>query len=86
MINQLEKKKNAHQPQPLIQHRKQTVARIGVFGVAYYKYWDQFEGLLEDMQAKQVVFLDKLRKNDVEVIDFGLVDNVEKAYELVSNL
>lgn len=86
MINQLEKKKNAHQPQPLIQHRKQTVARIGVFGVAYYKYWDQFEGLLEDMQAKQVVFLDKVRKNDVEVIDYGLVDNVEKAYELVASL
>lgn len=72
--------------QPGIVQRKQTVAKIGVFGVAYYKYWDQFEGLLDDMKKKQCVFLEKLQKNNVEVIDFGLVDNVKSAYELVPAL
>ena len=72
--------------QPGIVRRKQTVAKIGVFGVAYCKYWEQFEGLLEDMKSKQSVFLEKLQKNDVEVIDFGLVDNVKNAYELVPAL
>ncbi|MEO6648858.1 MAG: L-fucose/L-arabinose isomerase family protein [Chitinophagaceae bacterium] len=69
--------------QPQVVRRKQTIARIGVFGVGYYKYWDQFEGLLEALKEKQVVFLEKLKKNDVEVVDFGLVDNVKSAYDLV---
>jgi L-arabinose isomerase len=69
--------------QPRIVRRKQTVAKIGVFGVGYYKYWNQFEGLLDDMKEKQFVFLEKLKKHQVEVVDFGLVDNVQSAYELV---
>jgi L-arabinose isomerase len=72
--------------QPHVVRRKQTIARIGVFGVGYYKYWDQFDGLLDDLKKKQVVFLEKLQKNDVEVVDFGLVDNVQSAYELVPRL
>lgn len=72
--------------QPHIERRKQRCARIGVFGVGYFKYWDQFEGLLDALLAKQAVFLEKLQQNDVEVIDFGLVDNVQSAYELVPRL
>ena len=68
---------------PRIVRRKQTVARIGVFGVGYYKYWSQFEGLLDALKAKQDVFLKKLEKHEVEVIDFGIVDNVKSAYDLV---
>ncbi len=75
--------------EPIQQHivrRKQTIARIGVFGVGYYKYWDQFDGLLDALKEKQIVFLDKLQKNDVDVVDFGLIDNVKSAYELVPAL
>ncbi|MFT4154436.1 hypothetical protein [Parafilimonas sp.] len=61
-------------------------ARIGVFGVAYYKYWAQFEGLLEDMYKKQQYFIEKIETRAVEVIDFGLIDTVQKAYELVPKL
>lgn len=61
-------------------------ARIGVFGVAYYKYWAQFEGLLEAMEEKQREFIAKLNKQEVEIVDFGLVDNVQRAYELVPEL
>ncbi|GAB3916986.1 L-fucose/L-arabinose isomerase family protein [Larkinella terrae] len=67
--------------------RKKTRARIGVFGVGYFKYWSQFDGLLEDMLKKQAVFIEKIESlNSVEIIDFGLVDDVNKAYELVPKL
>ncbi len=69
--------------QPHIVRRKQNFAKIGVFGVGYYKYWNQFEGLLDALKDKQTVFLEKLKKHDVEVIDFGIVDNVKSAYDLV---
>ncbi len=69
-----------------IKRRARKLARIGVFGVAYYKYWEQFEGLLEEMQVKQAVLLEKLDKHAVEVFDFGIVDNVTSAYELVPRL
>ncbi|GAB3908544.1 L-arabinose isomerase [Larkinella knui] len=67
--------------------RKKTRARIGVFGVGYFKYWDQFDGLLEDLMEKQTAFIRKIEALDsVEIIDFGLVDDVTKAYELVPKL
>lgn len=72
---------------PIIEKRNPTRPRIGVFGVGYYKYWSQFDGLLDDMLAKQAVFIEKIQSGSyAEVIDFGLVDNVEKAYELVPQL
>ncbi|QMW03627.1 L-fucose/L-arabinose isomerase family protein [Spirosoma foliorum] len=67
--------------------RKPTRARIGVFGVGYFKYWGQFDGLLDDLLKKQAVFIDKIEaQHDVEIVDFGLVDDVTKAYELVPKL
>ena len=70
------------------QHKKETTPRIGVFGVGYFKYWSQFEGLLDAMKEKQSVFIEKLGKGNVKVetIDFGLIDNVQSAYELVPRL
>ena len=67
--------------------RKKTRPRIGVFGVGYFKYWGQFEGLLEAMMQKQDVFLQKIEALDsAEIVDFGLVDDVAKAYEMVPKL
>lgn len=67
--------------------RKPTVPRIAVFGVGYYKYWPQFDGLLEQLMKKQEILIDKIKSGPpAEVIDFGLVDDVFKAYELVPKL
>ena len=71
---------------PVIKRRVETVPRIGVFGVGYVKYWSQFEGLYDQMMEKQEILLGKLRKNKVEVIDFGMVDEVSRAYELLPRL
>lgn len=71
----------------IVEKRKPTRPRIGVFGVGYYKYWSQFDGLLEDMMLKQAAFIQKIESGaHAEVIDFGLIDDVFKAYELVPKL
>src|SRR3546814_11845775 len=60
--------------------------KVGVFGVAYYKYWAQFDGLQDAMLEKQRVFIEKLTRLDVDIVDFGMIDNVQSAYELVPRL
>ena len=69
-----------------IPRRKPLQANIGVFGVGYWKYWDQFEGLLEELQLKQRKFIEKLYDADVAVTDFGMVDDAQSAYDLVPKL
>ncbi len=69
-----------------IERRKTLQANVGVFGVGFWKYWDQFEGLLEEMHDKQNKFIRKLEKLDVQIHDFGMVDDAESAYALVPKL
>lgn len=54
--------------------------KIGVVGVGHHTYWGQFPGLLEEMYKKQDVFIDKI-PDYVDVLDFGLIDDSEKAYK-----
>jgi len=60
--------------------------RIGVFGVGFEKYWEQFPGLLDELLEKQAEIIKRIPDHDAEIFDFGLVDNVAKAYELVKLL
>ena len=60
--------------------------RIGVFGVGYTKYWEQFDGLYDEMLEKQEKFIQKIPSNGIDVIDFGMVDSSEKAYQVVKQL
>lgn len=71
---------------PRIPRRKPLTARIGVFGVGFHAYWDQFEGLLDELRDKLDVFLGKVRSHGVEVEDFGIVDDAEGAYALLPKL
>lgn len=70
----------------IIPRRKPLTANIGIFGVGYWKYWEQFDGLLDELTAKQNLFVDKVNLYDVNVTNFGLVDNAETAYELIPKL
>ncbi len=65
---------------------KETSARIGVFGVGYDKYWEQFPGLLEELMQKHETIIQKFSGTGVTVSDFGMVDNPEKAYAVVREL
>ena len=67
----------------MIERRKERSARIGVFAVAHAAYWDQFEGLLDNIMGYHRDLLKKLGANGVELIDFGMVDSSEAAYETV---
>ncbi len=70
-----------------IRHRKRSRPRIGVFGVGYFKYWEQFDGLLDQLLQKQEVFIKKIEASGaVDILDFGLIDDATKAYDLVPKL
>ncbi len=69
-----------------IMKEKNEVCRIGVFGVGFDRYWEQFPGLLEDLMKKHEVLLGKLSGSEAVVVDFGMVDNPEKAYDLIVKL
>ena len=71
---------------PRIPRRKPLFARIGVFGVGYHVYWPQFDGLRDELLGKQAVFVERVKQQGVEVIDFGLVDDAESAYALLPQL
>ena len=65
----------------MINRKNKRTARIGVFAVAHATYWGQFEGLLDNIMGYHNDFCKMTEKNDVEVIDFGMIDSSEKAYE-----
>src|SRR5690606_36991780 len=63
-----------------IDRRKQLTARVGILSVGHHVYWDQFEGLLDDMHAKSTVLERKVASHGVEVVNFGLADEAQSAY------
>ncbi len=63
-----------------IERRKKLTANIGVFGVGHHTYWQQFDGLLDEMHRKLDVFVDKVEAHDVQVSNFGMIDDARSAY------
>lgn len=70
----------------MIQRKNKRTARIGVFAVAHATYWDQFDGLLDNIMGYHNDFCQMTKSNDVEVIDFGMIDSSEKAYDAVPKI
>ncbi len=69
-----------------IPRRKPRTARVGVFGVGFHVYWDQFEGLLDELRGKLATFVAKVEARGVEAIDFGIVDDAQSAYAVLPRL
>jgi L-arabinose isomerase len=67
---------------PIIPRRKPLTANVGVFGVGHYAYWPQFDGLLDEMHRKLALFRGKLERCNVQVSDFGLIDDARGAYRV----
>jgi len=65
---------------------KKSPVRIGVFGVGFWKYWEQFPGLLDELYEKQADIISKIPDMDATILDFGMIDDAPKAYELVKKL
>ena len=70
----------------LIQRKNKRIARIGVFAVAHNTYFSQFEGLYENLMKYHSDFCKMTEENQVEIVDFGMVDTSEKAYEVASEM
>lgn len=70
----------------MIERKKKRTARIGIFAVAHAVYWQQFEGLEANILGYHKEFCDMVAKQDVEVIDFGMIDSSEKAYAAVPKI
>ena len=70
----------------MIERKNKRNAKIGVFCVAHNTYFSQFDGLYENLMGYHGDFCDSVSKNDVEIIDFGMVDTSEKAYEVAEKI
>lgn len=64
----------------MIERKRTATARVGIFAVAHGTYWEQFEGLLDNIMGYHADFQKLVAQNGVEVIDFGMVDTSEKAF------
>lgn len=69
-----------------VARRKPRTARIGVFGVGYHVYWNQFPGLLDELMAKLDVLIGRVEATGATVENFGMVDKAQDAYALVPRL
>ncbi len=69
-----------------VQRRKPRTARVGIFGVGYHVYWNQFPGLLDELMAKLDVLVGRVQGTGVSVESFGMVDKAQDAYALVPRL
>lgn len=70
----------------MINRLKKRTAKIGIFAVAHAVYWEQFDGLYENIMKYHARFKALVEENEVEVIDFGMIDSSEKAYAVRSKM
>ena len=55
--------------------------RAGLFGIGLDTYWPQFPGLKERLEGYVARVAGKLARPGVEIVNLGLVDNPERAFE-----
>jgi L-arabinose isomerase len=53
--------------------------KIGLFGIGLDTYWSQFDGLLDKLKLFQLRIKDRLGHPNTEIVDAGMVDNLDKA-------
>ena len=70
----------------MISRKKPRFARVGIFAIAHATYWDQFPGLEEAILNYHNDLKNLIAAHDVEIIDFGMVDSNEKAFDAVSKI
>ncbi|MET3113156.1 L-arabinose isomerase [Pedobacter sp. CG_S7] len=59
----------------------QTKVKAGLFGIGLQAYWNQFEGLKERLMGYVDQVAVEMGKFDAEIVNLGLIDTPEKAFE-----
>lgn len=70
----------------MIKRKNTEKSKIGIFAVAHATYWQQFEGLYDNIMGYHKDLCEKVKTNGVEVVDFGMVDSSEKAYAILKEI
>jgi len=55
--------------------------QLGLFGIGLDAYWEQFEGLKKRLESHLETIHGKLKAFHPEIINLGLIDTTEKAFE-----
>lgn len=66
----------------MIERKIKRTAKIAFFAVGHATYWGQFEGLLDSLLNYHSQVKDIIAENDVEIVDFGMVDSNALAFEV----
>ena len=53
--------------------------KVGLFSIGLDTYWDQFDGLLDNLNGYHNQIKERMTGFGVDIVDAGMVDNVEKA-------
>ena len=61
-------------------------AKIAIVGLGHYIYFDQFEGLREELMQKSADFRAYLDPETCDVVDIGYIDYAESAFDAVKAL
>ena len=59
--------------------KKESILKVGLFGIGLEAYWEQFEGLEKRLQNYISIVEGKLKIYECEVVNLGLIDNPEQA-------
>lgn len=64
----------------------EKTARIAFFAVGHDTYWHQFPGLLESLIRHHATARQMIEKEQVAVVDYGMVDSNTKAYAVLEQM
>lgn len=70
----------------MIARKVNPTAKVAIFAVAHATYWDQFEGLYDNIMGYHKDFVEMEKSTGVEVLDFGMVDSSEKSYAVADKI
>ena len=70
----------------MIERKKPRTAKIGLFAVAHATYFTQFDGLYDNLINYHKQLKQMIQSNEVEIVDLGIIDDSQKAYNAAKTL
>ena len=64
----------------MVERKNKREAKVGFFSVVHSVYFEQFPGLEDNLNKYHADTIDLIKKNDVEVVDYGIIGSSEEAF------